>query len=370
MSGETLEEAARLVADSGYPRPRLTLTGGEPLLEPRLVAGAASALRRAARQGRTASLSLSTNGTALDPGTAHDLATVGAEVMVSLDGVLAAQSLRSGDVTPALERTLRRIAEAEPEWFARSVGVRITLHSGNVRFLGDSVLFLSALGFRRIEVSPLVTRDVGWDVRSGRELDRRLEGLATTALPAEPREGPPLFRPFAPPSRRTAGRGPMCGLGSPESLFLDVDGSVAPCGAMIPSLLDDPPPLVREAVDTLAGVQVPDPALRERMRARAARAVRLAFARDLEQKCSPRGPCASCEALPECFVCPASIAFAPEQDPNLVPTIQCDWNRLVAKHRRAFLARLASREADLQRAGSSSSAAETSAVTPARIDGA
>ena len=65
----------------------------------------------------------------------------------------------------------------------------------------------------------------------------------------------------------------------------------------------------------------------------------LPFFVDLAKKRSVRGPCASCEALSECFVCPASIAFAPEQDPGLVPAIQCDWNRLVARHRRAFLAR-------------------------------
>ncbi len=151
---------------------------------------------------------------------------------------------------------------------------------------------------------------------------------------------------------------------------MDVDGSIAPCAFLAVSTLCAATPLVREVARSLPALHVADAGLDDALAARERAARALPFLQSHAARRSRLGPCASCEAFAECFVCPASIAFAPEQDPHLVPEIQCDWNRLVAKHRRAFLARAAAREADGQRAGSSSSAPATRAVTPARIDGA
>lgn len=369
MPDEIVEKAARLVASSGHPRPRLTLTGGEPLLEPRLVRLAASTLRTSSGPGRAPALRLFTNGSLLDAERTKLLAAEDAEVTVSFDGVRDAQDARAPGTAPLLSTVLGRLASTEPDWYSRRIGVRVTLHSGNVAVLEASVDLFLALGLRRIEVLPLVTPDPGWGPTSESVLDRELESLAgAPGLATEPERTP--FLPFRPVLRRGAGDGPTCGLGSPHVLFLDVDGTPSPCGAMVPSFLREPPWLVRASVDVLAGTHCLDRDSRSLLVDRSTRASTLGFARGRCRKRSMRGPCASCEALPECFVCPASIAFAPEQDPDLVPAIQCDWNRLVARHRRAFLARLASRGSDPQRAGNSSSAAETSAVTPARIDGA
>lgn len=268
------------------------------------------------------------------------LAAADAEVTVSLDGVAAAQSFRDGGGAARVEEALRLASGAEGEWFARRVGARITLHSGNVRFLSASVELLLLLGLGRVEVAPVVSPDPAWNAEAAEALDGELGRLAA-ALPVPAPAANPIFRSFGALVRDGTGRGPLCGIGSPDALFLDVDGSVAPCGAMVPSFLHDPPPLVRDAVATLGGPKVTDTGLKKEMRARAGRAATLRFARDLVRKRSPRGSCASCPALGECFVCPASIAFAPEQDSDLVPAIQCDWSRLVSKHRRAFLARAA-----------------------------
>lgn len=336
----TIGEAARLVAASGHPAPRLVMTGGEPLLEPGLVVEAVRALRSRPRAGRPATLAVGTNGTRLPAADPAVLAAADVEVTVSFDGVPPAQAFRTGGSPCRVEAVLRRAASAEPAWFARRVGGRITLHSGNVAFLAESVDLLVRLGVRRIDVAPVVTPDPGWSDGAARELDLQLARLAATLPASVPEAGASPFRPFAPSGRTAGGRGAMCGLGAPDALFLDVDGSVAPCGAMVPSLLPSPPALAREAIETLGGLRVADRALHEAMRERSGRALRLAFARDLERKRSPRGRCASCPALGECAVCPAAIAFAPEQDPDLVPAIQCDWSRLAASHRRSYLARL------------------------------
>lgn len=368
-SEETVRAAARLVASSGHPWPRLTLTGGEPLLEPRLVSLAAAELRTSSLPGRRPGLSLFTNGTLLDTHRTRLLADGGVEVTLSFDGPGEAQDARAPDTSARLEGLLLRIAALETDWFSRRLGVRITIHSGNVGSLASSTARFLESGVNRIEVVPVVTPDPGWNPLSAWVLDGQLAEIVRASRPgSDPGVFP--FVPFRSTGPRGAGHEATCGLGSPESLFIDVDGAVAPCGAMVPSMLRNATPLVRSALGSLAGARVPDPDLSRSLAERSVRTEGLRFARERRAKRSAAGPCASCEALSECFVCPASIAFAPEQDPDLVPSIQCDWNRLVAKHRRAFLARLASREADLQGAGRSSSAAATSAVTPVRIAGA
>lgn len=368
-SEATVRAAARLVASSGHPWPRLTLTGGEPLLEPRLISLAASALRASSPPGRRPGLSLFTNGTLLDADRTRLLVDDDIDVTLSFDGPGEAQDARAPGTSARLTGILRRIAARETDWFSRRLGVRITIHSANVGSLASSTAHLLESGMKRIEAVPVVTPDPGWDSRSAFILDGQLAEIVRAARPgSDPGASP--FVPFRPTGARGAGHEETCGLGSPESLFFDVDGTVAPCGAMVPSMLREATPLVRSALESLAGARVPDPDLSGALVVRSVRARGLAFARDLARKRSLRGPCSTCEALDECFVCPASIAWAPEQDPDLVPAIQCDWNRLVARHRRAFLARAGARRENGQGAGRSSSAAATSAVTPARIAGA
>ena|GEM_PF-1072175 len=345
------------------------LYGGEPLLEPSLVRRIVERVRVEAPAGMTTRVRLFTNGLLLDPEIAADLALHGVQVAISLDGTPPGQDDRGRGTFRSLDATLRRQRRVHADHFRAHVEVRMTLTSRNVGTLAASVFHLLRRDVGRIALSPLATPDTGWREAAARELDRQLGVLTESTDPADAARLASAFRPFHAGGAARDGP-PPCGFGSRDSLFVDVDGSIAPCAFLASSTLCAETPLVREAALSLPALNVADAGLDAALavRERAARA--LPFLRPRPARRSRLGPCASCEALPECFVCPASIAFAPEQDPCLVPAIQCDWNRLVAKHRRAFHARLASREADLQRAGSSSSAAETSAVTPARIDGA
>jgi sulfatase maturation enzyme AslB (radical SAM superfamily) len=97
-----------------------------------------------------------------------------------------------------------------------------------------------------------------------------------------------------------------------------------------------------EVLERLAGCHIRDPDLDRRLTDRRARARTLPLVTHKEAKRSRLGPCADCDWLGTCHVCPASIANAPgNTDPDLIPEHQCAWNRLVLEHRRALAERLA-----------------------------
>lgn len=371
MSLTTLEEAVRLVATSGHARPKLVLFGGEPLLAKRLVARALGFLEDEARPGLAPDVHLVTNGLLLDDATADLLDGHGVTVELSCDGLAAAQERRGAGTAPLLRSLLARLASRHPELLADRLVARLTVDSENVATLSASFEALVEAGVRDVQASPVFTPDGGWDDRAAAALDAELARIRRKALRLGPEEGRWAFSPFRPAAPRSRPRGsPACSAGSPDVLFVDVDGAVAPCGAFAGSVLPAAPPLAEEVRRALGGVHVGDRALESRLGRRRASAFRLPVLGAAPARRSPRGPCSTCEALEECFVCPASIAWAPEQAPRLVPAIQCDWNRRVARHRRAFLARAGARRENGQGAGSSSSAAATSAVAPARIAGA
>lgn len=370
MDAETLEAAVELVARSGHARPELVLFGGEPLLAGELVRRALALLSERARPGLAPSVRIVTNGLRLDDAATEQLFGRGVSLDLSCDGLGEAQERRGPGTSSALRALLLRLASRWPGELASRVVVRTTIDSGNVAYLAQSVEDLVGLGVRNVLPAPVISRDAGWDEAAAETLDRQLGRIAESALRREPAEGRWAFGPFRAGPRRGAPLArPSCSAGRPDVLFVDVDGSVAPCGAMAESVHTSLPPLGEAIRAPLRGVRVGQTDLERRLARRAATASRIYGLRRTSSRRSPRGPCATCPALGECFVCPASIAFAPEQDPDLVPAIQCDWNRLVAKHRRAFLARVPAREEGAQREGRRSSAAATSAVTPVRIAG-
>lgn len=371
MSWKTLEDAVRLAATSGHARPKLVFFGGEPLLAKRLVARALRILGRDAREGLEPDVHVVTNGLLLDDAAADLFDVHGVTVELSCDGLAAAQERRGPGTAVLLRSLLARLASRHPGLLANRLVARLAVDSANVGTLSTSFDALVEAGVRDVQPSPVFTPDAGWDDRSAAALDGELARIRRSALRLGPEGGRRAFSPFRPTTLRGRPReGPACSVGSPDVLFVDADGAVAPCGAFAASVLPAAPPLAEEVRDALGGVRVDDRGLEKRLGRRRETALRLPVLATGPARRSPRGPCASCEALSECFVCPASIAWAPGQDTDLVPAIQCDWNRLVAKHRRAFLARAAAREAEIQGAGNSSSAAATSAVTPVRIAGA
>ena len=371
MSEATLEAAVRLVAASGHPRPKLVLFGGEPLLAKGLVRRALAVLAGNARKGLAPDVRLVTNGLLLDEETLDLLEEHGVAVELSCDGLPEAQERRGPGTAPLLADLLHRLASRRPEFLASRLVVRATLDSGNVALFSSSFASLAAAGVREFLPALVNTPDPGWNDAAAARLDKELGLVVLASLRLAASGGGLPFVPFRPEAaRRPALTTPACSLGAPDVLFVDVDGAVSPCGAFADSVHPVLPPLAEEIREPLRGVRVGEPRLAERLARRWQATAVLPALRPTPVRRSPRGACASCAALADCSVCPASIALAPEQDAGLVPASQCDLSRLMAKHRRAFLVRLASWEAALQRSGRRSSAPATSAATPARIDGA
>ena len=363
MGAAALEAAVRLVATSGHARPKLVLFGGEPLLAKALVRRALALLAASARPGLAPDVHVVTNGLLLDEETAAFLDAAGATIELSCDGLGAAQERRGAGTGTALRALLLRLGRSRPRLLAERLVARVTVDSGNVGALGRSVAELRAAGVREIRAAPVQTPDPGWNEASADLLDRALEEIASLAPNGN---GDSAFDPLRPSAGPRDPFGvPACSLGEADVLFVDVDGRIAPCGAFAPSVLPSLPPLAEELRRRLAGPRVDDPALDARLALRAAGRHGLPALVASAARRSPRGPCATCEALDECAVCPAAIAVAPGQAPDLVPASWCDWNLRTARHRRALLPRAAG----AQRAGSSSSAPATSAVTPVRIAG-
>jgi hypothetical protein len=292
-------------------------------------------------------------------------------VDLSSDGVRPAQELRAPGTFDRLDRLLRSLGRGGFEAMGGPPRIRLTVTGANVRFLSASVSYFRSLGIREVIAAPALGPAPPWTATPARELDRQLSRIVRLHTADRRPSSAALFSAFRPVERNPArGTGPICGAGRAGKLFVDVDGSLAPCSAMARSFTRNPPPLLLEAMQTTRHAKVTDPDLEESHAERERRLHGLPFFVDHARKRSARGPCSECPDLLECSICPASIAFAPEEEPDLVPAIACDFSRLVAKHRRAYLARLADRGVEAQRVGSSSSAAATSAVTPVRIDGA
>jgi MoaA/NifB/PqqE/SkfB family radical SAM enzyme len=364
MDAAILEAAVRLVAASGHPRPKLVLFGGEPLLAKALVRRALALLAASARPGLAPDVRVVTNGLLLDEETAAFLDEAGVTIELSCDGFGGAQERRGAGSGAALRALLSRLGGSRPRLLEKRLVARVTVDSGNVGGLARSVAELRAAGVREIRAAPVHTPDPAWNACSDELLDRALGEIA--ALPPNG-NGESVFEPLRPAARlRRPFGAPACSLGARDVVFVDVDGRIAPCGAFAPSVLPLLPPFAEALRRRLAGPRIDDPSLDARLALREARRRVLPALVPSPARRSPRGPCASCDALGECAVCAAAIAAAPEQAPDLVPAIWCDWNLRTARHRRAPRPRAA----EDQRAGSSSSAPATSAVTPARIAGA
>ena len=87
----------------------------------------------------------------------------------------------------------------------------------------------------------------------------------------------------------------------------------------------------------LGGCHVADRDLEEKLAARERRAATLPLLTGALASHDNLDRCAACELAGVCRICPASIGFSHQatgSDRN--PAIQCDFNRLVEKHRLLF----------------------------------
>lgn len=342
MTAEVLDAAIRQLVSSRFDRPRLTLYGGEPLLAAALVRRALERVRRWAPSGMNPDVQIVTNGSRLDDRMISLLVRRNVSITLSFDGIAEAQDARSPGSFGVLDQLLVRLRRNHLKYFRDRVTVKMTLTSRNGPFLGASFRHFLSRGVRHVDIYPVIPDDADWNVRSRRELDRQLAAVVELSIEEFRRSGEIPFRAFRgmPASRQSARGGPPCACASKSLLFVDVDGAVAPCSALAPSTLGPQPRAIRQFAERLGGIRVTDPDLSAALVEREKRARQSRLLACPERRRGPSGPCAACEALPTCFVCPISVSG------GCVTALHCDVNQLFSRHRAAFHRGLRTQESE------------------------
>lgn len=333
MATEILDAAIRRLVSSRLDRPRLTLFGGEPLLAAPLVRRALDRVRQWAPHRMEPDVRIITNGTRLDEEMARFLASRDVHVTLSFDGVAAAQDDRSPGSFEILDRLLVRLRRSHPGHFRKRLAVRATLTSRNVRLLSASFRYFLSRGVCDMEFVPVLPDDAGWNIRKARELGRQLAEIVTLSVEEFRRSGEvPLAALRGAAATPEADGAPACACGSHGLLFVDVDGTLAPCSAFAPSTFKPESTALRRAFAALGGLHISDPGLCASLMGREKRASRIRFLAGPDDRLGPPGACARCKARSTCFVCPVAVAC----NGGRVPAFHCDVNRLFARHRAAF----------------------------------
>jgi sulfatase maturation enzyme AslB (radical SAM superfamily) len=333
MSPDVLDAAIRRLVSSRLDRPTLTFFGGEPLLAAPLIRRALDRVREWAPPRMKPDIRIVTNGSRLDEEMTRLLVSRDVFITLSFDGVAPAQDDRSPESFEPLDRLLVRLRRDHPRHFQKRLAVMATLTSRNVPFLSASFRYFLSRFVRDVRVVPVLPDDAGWGARVARELDRQLAVVVELSIEEFRRSGEIPFRRFrGAASKPPADGAPACVCGSRGLLFVDVDGTLAPCSSFAPSTFGGKPRPLQRVLAALGGLHVADPNLPAALVARERHARRLRFLAGPADRQGPRGACARCRDRPSCFVCPEAVAC----NGGRIPAFHCDVNRLFARHRGAF----------------------------------
>ena len=334
MSWPTLRAAIDMLQRSRRSHTSLTLYGGEPLLEPELVAGALEYATKGPGASRL-SVSMATNGTLLRGAVVELLALHRVRTQVSFDGVAAAQKLRGRGTHRLLETVIAELRSTHPGYFRELVSVGVTVASQSVPHLAASTAFLMRAGVQTIEIGPLLTADPGWTREVTTELEAQVEKVFRHSVRWYERTGEvpvTLLRKTGDEDDPDTADGAMCRAGSGRNLTVDADGQVYGCVMLAESYQNNPPgPLGRRLAAMRLG-NIEDPRFAERLAGypAAARAAEIFDNRAMKRSSLAR--CADCPHRQICTVCPVSICHIPRNaDPHRVPDHVCafysTWGR-------------------------------------------
>lgn len=205
----------------------LCFFGGEPLLEPDLVADICDrALERASVENRRIGFSMTTNGTLLDQYRADLINRFRIRVNLSLDGAGEAQDLHRKLIDGSgsfrlIQQNLAHIKQL------RQVSVRLTVSPETASLLEQSVHWLIDNGFRSIFFSPVVEAD--WTAGSLASLHSAYVALHAWQKRKPRREAKirNLSRDF---DRLRKGHSREYGCGAARTLAaIDTGGNIYPC---------------------------------------------------------------------------------------------------------------------------------------------
>jgi sulfatase maturation enzyme AslB (radical SAM superfamily) len=340
MEWETLQAALDIVLRSDEADAAILFYGGEPLLEAPLIRRAVAYVAAARPAGKRVRYVMSTNGMLIDEETAAFLAEHRFETQLSFDGVPLAQAARGLGTHARLDALLDRLRRDHPLFYRRDFHTSITLHSGNLHHLADSVDYFLDKRVPRVDFGTLATHDAGWTDAHMAELDRQLARVFARSLRHYEDTGEvpvEIFRKRGEPSPHAPRGRAMCGVGVGRTLAVDVDGQVTGCITFAESYQRFPSDFLKSRLAAMRMGDVRDEALPRRLALypEAARAAGLFDGK--ARKHSSYGRCGECRYLAECSVCPTSIGHIPgNTDPDRVPDSACAYNLVALSYRDRF----------------------------------
>jgi sulfatase maturation enzyme AslB (radical SAM superfamily) len=341
MEWETLRTALDIVLLSDPSEVVVIFYGGEPLLELPLIRRAVAHVAAARSAQKHVHYAMSTNGMLLDEETATFLAEHRFETQLSFDGVPAAQAARGLGTHARLDALLDRLRRDHPLFYRHDFRTSITLHSGNLHHLADSVAYFLDKRVARIAFGTLFTHDAGWTDAHRAELDRQFARMFERSIRHHEDTGEVPLDVF----RRTTDRDPMhapqgrsmCGVGGGEALAVDVDGQVTGCVTFAGSYQRLPSDLLEGHLAAMRMGDVRDEALPRRLALYPEAARAAGIFNGKHKKRSSYARCGECRFLEDCSVCPTSIGHIPgNTDPDRVPDHLCAYNLVSLAYKQRF----------------------------------
>ncbi len=329
MEWDTLRAALDVVLQSDPPEVAVLFYGGEPLLELPLILRAVDYVDEARPAGKRVHYVMSTNGMLLDEETAAFLAERRFETQLSFDGVPAAQAARGLGTHGKLDALLDRLRVDHPLFFREDFRTTITVHSGTLHHLADSVDYFLDKRVARIDFGPLFTHDAGWTPAHMAELDRQFARVFERSLRHYEDTGEVPVEAF----RKTADRGhhapqgrSMCGVGGGAALAVDVDGQTFGCATFADTYQRLPSDFLKTRLDAMRLGDLRDEAFPRRLALYPDAARAAGIFNGKHRKRSSYARCGECRYLDECAVCPTSIGHIPgNTDPDRVPDNACAY---------------------------------------------
>jgi len=308
----------------------LTFYGGEPLLELALMHRVVEYVEGARGDSERVKYWVVTNGTLINDEIADFFAAHEFKILLSFDGVRAAQDFRGEESFEVLDRVLDSLRTRHPSYFRRAAKINVTVPPSAVPFLADSVEYLLAKGIGEIDVTPVMTPVPGWDEDCRRELEGQFERILANSLAHFEATGEVPLKLYAGRGRLSGSqvaRRAMCEIVDSNSWAVDVDGRVSGCALFAPSIQEFGSDLLRECRPVLSLGHVTDPDLLAKYASFRDAVARLPIFSEKERKYSSYRRCADCRFFAACVTCPASIGFAEgNTDPHRVPDYYCAFN--------------------------------------------
>ena len=356
MSWQVAKASINVLLKEGAARPLLQFSGGEPLLEPRLLEQCLIYLRGRA-EGQAVRPSLTTNGTLLTPHLAELLVEHDVALQVSFDGAAAAQDRRGAGTFGRLLDALSLLRDTHLRYFADQVEIRAGLLPSTVGTVADSCAVLLELDAQNVKFYPVMGHSEACPQKVFETLCAQMERVVEESIAHWRRTGsvPVAFLRQDPGRGRTPDCGLCCSAGKTSNICVDTAGHAWSC-VMFASSVRALSRLGRTASEVLDLGDIRDPSFPEKLAALPAKAAELLLLTRRGEKRSSAGTCRDCELLGECFYCPAATAYlAGNDDPHRVDDFACAFTRASAAARRSFHKKtggavLAAQKEDLRRA--------------------